>query len=180
MPDSSHGAASTTRAKGGWFAPWNEKLGLTGLNVFVVCFLVSSARAAYAEPFEGRIEMTILIGSLAVAPVTWLLLVHPVIRRRAVSVRFLLGLLIAGAMVNWAAHVEDRRVAVVTVGALIGPAIALLIAHRTVRRNREELAERRHRELVEAAARAGETAARAGDEPARRQGSVRSRARRLR
>lgn len=125
-----------------------------------------------------KLEMTIFIMSVAVAPIVWLLLTHPAIRRRALSVRFLLGLLIAGALVNGALHADDRHVVVFSALGLIGPAVALLVAHRAVRSNWEELAERRHGELVEAAERAASQGAEALTQ--RRSGSVRSRARRSR
>ena len=175
MPDNSPSVAAERRGKPSASLAHRVK---GALNVFLAAFLLSSVIADRNRQSDMKLEMAIFIVSVAVAPIVWLLLTQGVVRRRALSVRFLLGLLIAGAFVNGALHADDRRVVVFTALSLIGPAIALLVAHRAVRSNVEELAERRHRELVEAAERAASQGSEALSQ--RRSGSVRSRARRSR
>lgn len=184
MPDSFQATPIATRPRRRWSAQSTKQL----LNVFLAGYALSSAygantNPAYARPDDLHIAMTALIVSVAVPSVTWLLLELPAVRRRALSVRFVLVLVIVGAVVNAALHREERVVTIPTALCLVGPAIALLLAHRRVRLNREELAARRHQELVEAARMAALTQQVRGLESSvvqQGRGTLRSRARRQR
>lgn len=180
MPDSSYGAIAVKPSRsGGWFSAWHAKPVLTGVNVFVVGFLLAGLRAANSGTLtDGRRDMTILLVSAALPSVTWLLLAHPAIRRRANGVRLLLGLVVIGGVVVYAISDRSRYTAVMTFGATTGPAVAFLVAQWAVRQNRDQLAQLRHQELVAAAAAAASAGTVVSDE--RRHGTVRSRARRRR
>lgn len=144
-----------------------------------MCVIVLRDDYAGGQPVSRELKM--LAASLAIAPVTWLLLAHPAVRRRAaVGTRFLFSLVIAGGLATYALSDQSRWMAVMTFGMLIGPTLAYLFAHGAVRRNREELAEWRHRELVAAAAKAAESTGPVEVRGQRPRGSVQSRARRQR
>ncbi len=180
MHDSSRGTFELNRTRGGWVSPFNVMPVRAFFNMVFLGFCLLVVRYADGETRDTSSELRTFALTLAIAPVVWFLLAQPPIRRgAAATIRFLLGLILVGGVIVYVMSGRDRWMTVMTIGVLIGPAVAFALAHGAVRRNREEVAESRHQELV-AAARASEVtpAAKASDNP--RRGSVRSRSRRSR